>query len=155
MGKPLLHVGVSVAVLHREKVLLVQEGKGKKRGLWNLPSGRMKPEESFLDAAKREVHEETGTLVSLTGIVGIYRHYSPTGNHVVRFVFAAESLGGVLRVDGREILRAGWFSFDEVHRFSQTKIWAPERFRQTLDDVQKRRVYPLEILRSDASSLVF
>ena len=42
------------------KYLLVQEAKAEFRGTWNLPAGRMDPNETVLDGAKREIREECG-----------------------------------------------------------------------------------------------
>ena len=53
------------------KFLLVQEAKKPFSGQWNLPAGRLEIDESVFDGAKREIEEETGYKVELTGIVQI------------------------------------------------------------------------------------
>ena len=65
------------------KYLLVQEAQEKCYGKWNLPAGHLDPNETIIDAAKREAKEETGCDVEPTGICQI-------GNRVaegVVFVF--------------------------------------------------------------------
>jgi 8-oxo-dGTP pyrophosphatase MutT (NUDIX family) len=43
-------------------------------GLWALPGGGMDPGESISQCIVREVKEETGLDVEVTGVVGIYTH---------------------------------------------------------------------------------
>jgi ADP-ribose pyrophosphatase YjhB (NUDIX family) len=49
--------------------------------LWTVPGGAMEPGETIVEAAVREVAEETGVQVEITGLVGIYS--SP--RHVVEY----------------------------------------------------------------------
>ena len=53
------------------KFLLIQEAQEKCRGKWSIPAGHLDPNENIFDAAKREVFEETGCKVELTGILQI------------------------------------------------------------------------------------
>ena len=49
------------AFYHKSPCLLVfQEAKSSCAGQWYLPAGRMEPGEDIIEAAKREVLEETG-----------------------------------------------------------------------------------------------
>jgi ADP-ribose pyrophosphatase YjhB (NUDIX family) len=41
-------------------------------GLWSLPGGAMEPGETVIGCAVREVKEETGIEVEVTGLVGIF-----------------------------------------------------------------------------------
>lgn len=63
---------VSAALFRDRSVLLVQRGKAVAQGLWSLPGGRIEPGETARAAAEREVHEETGLVASLTGVVDIH-----------------------------------------------------------------------------------
>lgn len=51
-----------------DKYLLVQEAKKRCRGKWNIPAGHLDTNESIFEGAKREVFEECGYNVELTGI---------------------------------------------------------------------------------------
>lgn len=53
----------AIAVLVRDDaVLLVQRGKMPDAGLWGFPGGHVEPGETALNAAVRELQEETGVL---------------------------------------------------------------------------------------------
>jgi len=52
---------VSVAVLHDDRVLVLERSpQDSFPGYWELPGGSVEGRESFLDAATRELAEETG-----------------------------------------------------------------------------------------------
>src|SRR6266540_2892654 len=54
---------------HDGAMLLIKRGDN---GLWALPGGAQDVGESTTEAVVREVREETGVVVRVTGLVGIY-----------------------------------------------------------------------------------
>ncbi|NOY77368.1 MAG: NUDIX hydrolase [Calditrichaeota bacterium] len=64
---------VSGVVLNDQKeVLAVQRGTNPGKGQWSLPGGAVHLGEPVRDAVKREVREECGIDVSVTGILGVF-----------------------------------------------------------------------------------
>jgi len=53
-------IGALAVVLHQEQVLLVQRSKQPDAGLWGFPGGHVEWGETVLQAAERELLEETG-----------------------------------------------------------------------------------------------
>lgn len=57
-------------------------------GTWAVPAGRLEIGESWLECATREFEEETGLVVEVTGLLGVYsepavsRHTYPDGCEV-------------------------------------------------------------------------
>lgn len=94
-----LVVAASAAVTDEEGRVLLQ--RRADNGLWALPGGGMEPTESLPEAAVREVKEETGLDVEITGLVGTYsdpRHIVAYTDGEVRrqfnVCFAARIAGG-------------------------------------------------------------
>ncbi|WP_179379404.1 NUDIX hydrolase [Jannaschia marina] len=58
----------AIAVVQRgDAVLLVQRGKAPNAGLWGFPGGHVELGETALEAAERELLEETGVVAQAAG----------------------------------------------------------------------------------------
>jgi 8-oxo-dGTP diphosphatase len=64
-------LGASACVWKEGRVLLVRRAKPP-AGLWSLPGGHVEFGETALEAARRELFEETGVAADLTELVGLY-----------------------------------------------------------------------------------
>ena len=61
----------SAAVLRDSMVLLAQRARPPLAGIWSLPGGHIEPGEKALEAAHRELHEETGIRADLKGVADV------------------------------------------------------------------------------------
>ncbi len=61
----------SAAVFREGKILRAQRAKEPLAGIWSLPGGHIEPGEKALDAAIRELREETGIQADLKGIADV------------------------------------------------------------------------------------
>lgn len=64
-------LGVGVICFRNDQVLLVKRGKPPLEGRWSLPGGRIEWGERAVDAALRELKEETGCDADLIGLVDV------------------------------------------------------------------------------------
>jgi 8-oxo-dGTP diphosphatase len=108
--------GVSVAIFHDGRFLLVQRGREPSMGLYAFPGGRVHDGESDEEAVRRELAEETGLAVErVTPLQEFLLPGSPLGD-IPAFrllVFRGFEPSGMLRA-GDDAAEAGWFSLDEM-----------------------------------------
>lgn len=109
----LLLPGVMAVIRDGEQFLLARHAHS---GLWSLIGGGVEPGEDPSDAVIREVLEETGADVRITGIVGAYGGQPlmveyPNGDRVGYVTTAYEcELWSPATPDLHEIIELGWFA---------------------------------------------
>ena len=87
--------------------------------LWNLPGGALEAGESPLDGLKREVKEETGLIVEIFKLLGVYT--KPVNNDIV-FAFICNVTGGKIILND-EADRVEYFEIEKIpHNTSAKQI---------------------------------
>lgn len=105
---------VGVVCLRGDEVLLIRRGTPPRLGEWSLPGGRIEPGEAAIDAALRELREETGVEARMTGLLDVVDGIFPSaGKHYVLIDYAAEWLAGE-PVAGDDALEARFVALDKV-----------------------------------------
>jgi 8-oxo-dGTP diphosphatase len=107
---PVPAVGVVVALDGR--VVLVRRRYEPRAGCWALPAGFMELGESAEDAAIRECHEETGLLVRVDHLLGVYS-YGEGQRTGLLIIYAATATGGELAA-ADDATEAGVFPVDAL-----------------------------------------
>ncbi|MFL6446342.1 MAG: NUDIX hydrolase [Bryobacteraceae bacterium] len=99
-----IHPAAAVALFNSEGNILLLRRKDNDK--WTMPGGTLDFGESMTDCAIREVREETGLYIRITGLIGIY-----TDPHILiaytdgevrqefTLVYAAEIESGELKTD--------------------------------------------------------
>lgn len=100
---------VSVAALVTNDLGQILLVKSPWRG-WEYPGGLIEPGETFQEALHREVREESGVEIEITGFVGICKNVE---RDIVNIDFTARYIGGELRTS-EESTEVVWASPEEA-----------------------------------------
>lgn len=112
-------VGVGVAVVEGDELLLVQRGHEPGKGLWAVPGGKVEWGETLAEAATREVREETGLLVELDEVIWVGESMSDQ-HHIVLIDFLGRAVGGNLGA-GDDAAEVAWVPIAEVESYPLTE----------------------------------
>ncbi len=104
-------LAATVVVERDDRVLMVRRAIQPGIGLWSLPGGYVDRGEVVEVAAAREVLEETGLHVTITGLLGLF---SEEGHPVVLAAFNAQEVGGEEAKPGPEVSELGFFLLDDL-----------------------------------------
>jgi 8-oxo-dGTP diphosphatase len=106
----------AVIVDETGRSLLIRRSRANKNfvGRWEWPGGKSDPGEPFDAALRREVFEETGLEVEITGVVGAMDYEMPKV-HVVLLCMETRVVGGELRLSEEHDEHA-WAPFAEYPR---------------------------------------
>jgi mutator protein MutT len=141
VGHELLLVPSVAAVIPNENGEILLQRRSDD-GTWSLPAGAIDPDESPAQAVIREVAEETGLVVEIEKIIGVFggKEFTWTypNNDVVQYtvvVFLCRPIGGQLcAVDGEAL---------ELRYLSTTK------------DLNLQAPYPSELFKPPFGKILF
>lgn len=125
------------------KYLLIQEAKESCRGKWWLEMGHLEAGETIFEGAVREIKEECGFDVKLTGVCLIAAY---TDLSLLGFYFTTEIINDQLSYDPKEILDAKWYSYEEIMAM-RDQIRAPEAMSAALNNIRAGKIMPLDIIK--------
>ncbi len=80
-------IGAGAIVFRGQDVLLIRRAKPPLDGQWSVPGGGVEFGEPALDAAMRELMEETGVEADLVGLAGVF-DFIGEGRHLVLIDYA-------------------------------------------------------------------
>ncbi len=111
-----LQVGVKALIEQDGKYLFLRRSEGFQPGpqKWDIPGGRIVPEESLADALAREVREETGLQLQQVGRLLAAQDIFVTraAVHVVRLTHKAVATGKVVLSEEHDAYK--WMTRDEA-----------------------------------------
>lgn len=115
--------------------------------VYNQPAGHVEAGESLIAAATRETLEETGWLVQVTSLLGVYEYQSAAnGISYVRHCFIANPLKqkhpGPL---DKDIADTQWLSMSELAGLKD-QLRSPMVWR-AVEDYQLGNYFPLDVIR--------
>lgn len=121
-------VGVGVVVWREQRILLIRRGMPPRQGQWSLPGGAQKLGESLIEAATREVFEETSLRLIEPQLITALDLIDRDGEGKVRYHYTlvdytGEAPEGRARA-GDDAAHLDWFTLaeiDELPLWNETK----------------------------------
>ena len=104
------------AIIARDDKILFQRRSDNNK--WGLIGGLLEMNETYEEAAIREIREETGLEVELTTFLGIFHNHDMVWNngdqaHVISALYTAKIISGEPRID-KESFELRFFGKDEL-----------------------------------------
>lgn len=143
---------VAAVIICGDKFLLVEEIENN-RHVFNQPAGHLEAGENLIDAAKREIFEETGLELTPEYLSGIYYfHRKDIALYYMRFCFVIEINECLEAVpQDKEIIAAHWFTLAEIKKKS-AQLRSPmvlDCINDYLSNKNKQQKIPLSLLKSN------
>lgn len=127
------------------KVLLVQEANESCTGMWNIPAGKVEEKEYLIDAAIREIYEETGINTKLSGIVQI-GNKTLNNKTMVSIIFSAEAEKIIENWHTDEILQTKFFTIEEIKSI-HNKVRSYDLLISAVEKTLNNEIYPIDLIK--------
>lgn len=131
---------VGALIIKDGKVLLCKSPKF--HGELIVPGGHVEVGETFEQALKREVREETGLEVEAVKMIAFYEAIFPKDfhkkKHFIFFDFECTVKGGKLKLDGRELTEAVWLAPEEALQRSDVEYYSKKTVEEYVKSRQKK-----------------
>jgi len=117
-------VAVLAVVLRGDEILLVRRANPPDQGLWGYPGGRVEPGEAYLDAALRELNEETGIEADAPALLTVLDFIEHDAAGILAHHFAMIAVACRWRAGEGEAaddaLETRWFGREEIAELGAT-----------------------------------
>lgn len=115
-------VGVGVMIIKENKILLGLRSPDKIKasselqgqGTWTMPGGKVEFMEKLVDAAKRELEEETSLKATKLDLLCISDDMTDTAHYVTVGFIAKDYIGEVKAMEPETILEWRWFDLNDL-----------------------------------------
>ena len=124
-------LGVGVMILKDDKILLGLRNPNKEKasnelngqGTWTMPGGKVDYMEKLIDAAKRELEEETSLVATKLKLICVSDDMTDTAHYVTAGFLVEEYLGDVKAMEPETILEWRWFDINNL----PTNMYKPSK----------------------------
>nr|WP_163502432.1 NUDIX domain-containing protein [Halomonas socia] len=140
-------VTVATVVERAGRYLLVEEDRGGPFTLFNQPAGHLEPDERLLEAAEREVREETAWRVGITDYLGLYVYHAPDGVTFHSHGYVGMALAHLGNELDRDVLAIHWLTFDEIEDLERAGRLRSPLVMRRIRDARSGRVFPMDVIQ--------
>ncbi|EKT56372.1 NUDIX domain-containing protein [Providencia sneebia] len=141
MFKP--HITVATIVHAKNQFLVVEEWINGKP-TWNQPAGHLEADETLLEAAERELLEETGIQGRPQKLIKIHQWVAPDKTPFIRFLFSLELTEPcVTQPQDSDISCCHWVSAETIF---ESKTLRSPLVAESMHCFLSGMSYPLDIL---------
>lgn len=113
---------IIVAINSHDEILIQREYSHPPREvMWQLPGGSMKSGESTIDAAQRELSEESGFAARQNEVIGYFYANNRNSNKKQHVVVCRDLYESKLQEDEDEFIENYWLSVEKVHAMIANK----------------------------------
>lgn len=126
------------------KYLLVQGAREKWYGKWDLPAGHLGSNETIFEATKREIKEESGLDVELTGVCQIGNE-KRKDEIFISIIFSTKVLSDNIKFNPNEILDVKWFSYEELLLMKE-QLRIEKMILGAIDNMRNQLIAPISIV---------
>lgn len=144
-----LNVRAAGVIIHNNKVLVHRDIKSDN---YALVGGRIEIGENSVDTIKREIKEELGKDVEITGYISTIENFFEMKNkkyHEIMFVHKIEFADekdktiecNLENIEGKDYLKYEWLELDKIENYSLR----PKAIREVL----KGNKFPMHIINND------
>jgi ADP-ribose pyrophosphatase YjhB (NUDIX family) len=110
-------VAVGAIVWKQDRFLLIRRGRPPRQGGWSIPGGRQEAGETVHEAIHREIREEAGIEIDITGVAAVVdlidRDEAGLNHHYTVIDMSAEWRSGEARA-GDDATDTAWVALDEI-----------------------------------------
>lgn len=115
-------IGVGIMILKENKILLGLRNPNKEKasselqgqGTWTMPGGKVEFMETLLEAAKRELKEETNLESNNLKLLCISDDMTETAHYVTVGFIAKDFSGELKTMEPETIIKWEWFDLDNI-----------------------------------------
>lgn len=127
------------------KVLLVQEAQKRCYGKWNIPAGHLDFNETIMQGAIREIKEETGCDVELTGVVSIQNRVLED-DIFITIVFSTKLINENIKYDENEILDVKWYDYNDIINNMDNELRDLNFVKRPIINLKANNIAPIEVV---------
>lgn len=141
-----MEIITGIIIAKDNKVLMVRESKKECYGKLAFPAGHVEDGENIMEAAKRELLEETGYKAELVKVFPIISFSGKRPMIMIHFLGNNEKL--IQKYNTDEILKLEWIDLNDLHHLDSSQFRNYDVFETIINSLLHNQIYGLDLLKS-------